>query len=173
MTGLGASRRVVLFDIPCSRSSTCYETRLVVAHELAHVRHRDVQRGLVFGVLVAPAMMHAAAALSRSLHGEQPAAEAGPALLPALALSLGVVGTATQALACQLSRRSGGALGDAFSLRLTDASEPFISFERRLVSQETVFDPAPPRALVALLYEPSADAHADRHRDRVTSRGVR
>jgi len=39
---------------------------------------------------------------------------------------------------------------DAFSLALTDASEPFISFEQRIVRQNLA-DPAPPRWLVRLM----------------------
>ena len=45
VTGLGPTKRVVLFDTLLDRYSRD-EVRLVVAHELAHVRHRDVPRGL-------------------------------------------------------------------------------------------------------------------------------
>jgi Zn-dependent protease with chaperone function len=53
VTGLGATKRVVLFDT-LLRDFTSEEVDLVVAHELAHVRHRDVPRGLLFLLVVAP-----------------------------------------------------------------------------------------------------------------------
>ena len=45
VTGLGPTKRVVLFDTLLDRYSRD-EVRVVVAHELAHVRHRDVLRGV-------------------------------------------------------------------------------------------------------------------------------
>ena len=45
VTGLGPTKRVVLFDTLLDRYSRD-EVRMVVAHELAHVRHRDVPRGV-------------------------------------------------------------------------------------------------------------------------------
>ncbi len=53
VTGLGPTKRVVLYDT-LIRDFSRAETRLVVAHELAHVRYRDVRRGLVYLALVAP-----------------------------------------------------------------------------------------------------------------------
>ena len=47
VTGLGATKRVVLYDT-LLRDFTPDEVDLVVAHELGHVRHRDVPRGLLF-----------------------------------------------------------------------------------------------------------------------------
>ncbi len=48
VSGLGATKRVVLYDTLLS-SSTAAEVDLVVAHELAHVAHRDVLKGTVIG----------------------------------------------------------------------------------------------------------------------------
>ena len=45
VTGLGPTKRVVLFDTLLDRYSRD-EIRVVVAHELAHVRNRDVPRGV-------------------------------------------------------------------------------------------------------------------------------
>jgi STE24 endopeptidase len=172
VTGLGATKRVVLFDT-LLREFTREETRLVVAHELAHVRHRDVARGLGHLALSAPAGMYAAAMLARRLQrapggpaaaGARLTTHAGMAVesapngrtdaataaaLPALALSLGVVSAAVGSLACALSRRV-EARADAFSLSLTDAPESFVAFERRIVRQNLA-DPDPPRWLVRLL----------------------
>src|SRR5450755_80125 len=54
VTGIGPTKRVVLFDTLLDRYSR-NEVRLVVAHELAHVRHRDVPRGMLYAAIVAPA----------------------------------------------------------------------------------------------------------------------
>lgn len=48
VSGLGATKRVVLYDTLLS-GSTPPEVDLVVAHELAHVAHRDVLKGTVIG----------------------------------------------------------------------------------------------------------------------------
>jgi STE24 endopeptidase len=144
VTGLGATKRVVLFDT-LLRELTRDEIRLVVAHELAHVRHRDVPRGLLHLALSAPAGMYAVARLTRRL--DRPGAEqASAATLPALTLALGVVSAAVGSVACGLSRQV-ERRADAFSLTLADAPEPFISFERRIVAQNLA-DPEPPRWLV-------------------------
>lgn len=147
VSGLGATKRVVLFDT-LLRELTREETRLVVAHELAHVRHHDVPRGLAHLALSAPAGMYAVAQLTRRLDrsGAQPASAA---TLPALVLALGLVSAAVGAVACGLSRTV-ERRADAFSLTLADAPEPFISFEQRIVTQNLA-DPDPPRWLVGLM----------------------
>jgi STE24 endopeptidase len=145
VTGLGPTKRVVLFDTLLQRF-TPEEARVVVAHELGHVRHRDVHRGLVYMALVAPAALQAAAALARQL---RPAGQdADVATLAALALAAGVVGALLGPAAGPLSRTV-EVRADVFSLRLTDAPEAFISFERKIVAQNLA-DPDPPRWLVAL-----------------------
>jgi STE24 endopeptidase len=147
VSGWGATKRVVLFDT-LLRELTREETRLVVAHELAHVRHRDVPRGLAHLALSAPAGMYAVAQLTRRLDrsGAQPASAA---TLPALVLALGLLSAAVGSIASGLSRAV-ERRADAFSLTLTDAPEPFISFEQRIVTQNLA-DPDPPRWLLALM----------------------
>jgi STE24 endopeptidase len=139
VTGLGATKRVVLFDT-LLESFTPAETRLVVAHELAHVRYRDVQRALAFTAAVAPFGALAAAALAPR--------GTGGASLPGLALAASAaaapVGVVSNALSRSVERRA-----DAFSLRLTDDPEPFVSFERR-IALRNLADPDPPRLLTAL-----------------------
>jgi STE24 endopeptidase len=144
VTGLGATKRVVLYDT-LLENFTRDEVRLVVAHELAHVRHRDLQRGLLFLVLVAPVALFAGQRLTERLSS----AGATPAVLPAAALSLAVVSGVAGVVSNQLSRRMEAA-ADSFSLRLTNAPEPFIGFERR-ITLRNVADPDPPRLLVALM----------------------
>ncbi len=154
VTGLGRTKRVVLYD-NLLKDFTRDEVRLVVAHELGHVHYRDVPRGLLYIALVAPAALYAAALLTRRLAPSEP--RPGPAALPALALSIAVVSIGVTVIANQLSRRI-EARADSYSLRLTDAPEPFIGFERG-IALRNVADPDPPDWLVALLatHPPTVD----------------
>ena len=52
--GLGHTKRVVLYDTLLERF-TPEQVRLVVAHELGHVKHRDLARGMLWVAIVAPA----------------------------------------------------------------------------------------------------------------------
>jgi STE24 endopeptidase len=153
VNGLGATKRVVLYDTLLRRFSRD-EVRLVVAHELGHVRHRDLLRGLLWLALVAPfgllAVQRLTEALTPQAGGDldglglrrRAAEPAGPAVLPALALSLALVATLLGTLSNQLSRRV-EARADAYALRLTGTPAPFIGFERRIALQN-VADPEPP-----------------------------
>src|SRR6201999_1206608 len=53
VSGLGRTKRVVLYDT-LIKDFTPAETRLVVAHELGHVRYKDVPGFLLWTALVAP-----------------------------------------------------------------------------------------------------------------------
>lgn len=147
VTGLGSTKRVVLFDT-LLRDFPPAETRLVVAHELAHVRHRDVPRALLFLVLVAPAAMFAAARLTRAW-GPRDDRPPGPATVPALFASVALVAVLVVALSGQLSRRV-EARADAFALGLTGDARTFIEQHRRLAVRN-VSDPDPPRVARLLL----------------------
>jgi STE24 endopeptidase len=154
VTGLGRTKRVVLYD-NLLKDFTRDEVRLVVAHELGHVHYRDVPRGLLYVALVAPFALMAAAGLTRVLAPDEP--RPGPAALPALALSVAVVSIGVTTIANQLSRRI-EARADSYSLRLTDAPEPFIGFERG-IALRNVADPDPPEWLTFLLatHPPTVD----------------
>ena len=142
VNGLGASRRVVLYDTLLS-SFTPAEARSVVAHELAHVRYRDVPRLLLYLGLIAPGATRAIARLAERL---QRSAAPG---LPAIALAGGVVSSALGVVSRQLSRAV-ERRADAFSLELTDEPDAFVSFEQR-ITRQNLADPNPPRWLSALL----------------------
>jgi STE24 endopeptidase len=154
VTGLGRTKRVVLYD-NLLKDFSRDEVRLVVAHELGHVHYRDVPRGLLYVALVAPAALFAAAGLTRRLAPPDP--RPGPAALPALALSVAVVSIGVTVVANQLSRRI-EARADSYSLRLTDAPEPFIGFERG-IAVRNVADPDPAGWVVFLLgtHPPTVD----------------
>jgi STE24 endopeptidase len=144
VAGLGPTKRVVLFDTLLDRYRRD-EVRVVVAHELAHVRGHDVPRGVVFAAIVAPAGALAVQRLSLLLCAERGSAST----LPALAFSAGLVsapiGLIANGLSRALERRA-----DAFSLELSSAPDAFVSFERAIALQN-VADLDPPRWVTAVL----------------------
>jgi STE24 endopeptidase len=152
VAGLGPTKRVVLFDTLLDRYSRD-EVRVVVAHELAHVRNRDVPRGMVYAALVAPAAALAVQRLSWALSPER----GTPAAIPALALAATAVAAPTGLIGNRLSRAI-ERRSDAYSLTLTGAPEAFISFERAIALQN-VADLEPPRWLTSLLatHPPTAE----------------
>jgi STE24 endopeptidase len=138
VNGLGHTKRVVLYDNLLNDFSRD-ETRLVVAHELGHVRYDDVPRGLLWLAIVTPFGLFAASRMTLRLapREERP----GPAVLPALALSVAVVVFLITTVSNQLSRRV-EARADSYSLQLTDEPDAFISFQRR-IALKNVSDPDP------------------------------
>jgi STE24 endopeptidase len=139
VNGLGRTKRVVLFDT-LMRDFTRDEVNLVVAHELGHVRHDDVPRLLAYMAIVAPVGTLAIARVTEALQPDGD--EAGPRAVPALALAAMLVLAPVNAIANRLSRRI-EARTDAFALRLTNAPEPFIGFEKR-ITVKNIAEPEPP-----------------------------
>jgi STE24 endopeptidase len=139
VAGIGSTKRVVLYDTLVNDFSPA-ETRLVVAHELGHVRHRDVRNGLIWLAIVAPFGMWAAAVLAERLAPR--GAALGPRAVPAVALSLALVAPALTMVSNQLSRDV-ERRADAFSLELTGDPRTFIAFHERLAIKN-VSDPEPP-----------------------------
>ena len=144
VAGLGPTKRVVLFDTLLDRYGRD-EIRVVVAHELAHVRGRDVPRSVLFAAIVAPGAALAVQRLSWLLSAER----GTPATLPALALSAGLVSGPIGLIANRLSRAL-ERRADAFSLQLSGAPDAFVSFERAIALQN-VADLDPPRWVTAVL----------------------
>jgi STE24 endopeptidase len=137
VTGLGPTKRVVLFDTLIDRYQRD-EIRLVVAHELAHVRHRDVPRGLLYATIVSPTAALAVQRLSWELSPERGTAAALPAVALAAMLITGPVGLIGNRLSRALERRA-----DHFALELAGAPDAFVSFERTIALQN-VADLDPP-----------------------------
>jgi STE24 endopeptidase len=136
--GLGSTKRVVLYDNLLNDFSED-EVRLVVAHELGHVRYHDVPRGLLYLAIVAPVGMFAVARLTERL---APGTGGTPAAIPAVALSLALLVPAISLISNQLSRDV-EARADRFSLELTNAPDALIGFQKRIVVKN-VSDPEPP-----------------------------
>jgi STE24 endopeptidase len=146
VAGLGRTKRVVLFDT-LLREFKPDEVRLVVAHELGHVRHRDVPRGLLYLAIVAPFGMLAVARLGERL---APRGALGTAAaVPGTVLAISLMAPAVTAISNQLSR-SVEARADQFALELTREPRTLIDFQRRITVQN-VSDPDPPPAVQFLL----------------------
>jgi STE24 endopeptidase len=144
VSGLGPTKRVVLFDTLLDRYSRD-EIRLVVAHELGHVRHRDVPRNVLYAALVAPVGALAVQRLSWVLSAER----GTPAMLPSLALAAALVSAPLGLIGNRLSRAV-ERRADQFALELAGAPDAFISFERS-ISLQNIADLDPPRWVSRLL----------------------
>ena len=143
--GLGHTKRVVLYDnlIEDFRPG---EVRSVVAHELGHVKGRDIGRGILWIAIVAPAGMWLVQRLTEAIGGRargERGARAGPALLPALAFSLALVSFALTCAGNVLSRQV-EARADSYALELTGDSRAFVELERRLALRNLA-QPDPPK----------------------------
>ena len=151
--GVGSSRRVVLYDTLLEDFPPA-QVRLVVAHELAHVRYRDIWRGLLFIALVTPAAFFAVSRLVRAWgpgdgEGGDPDPPAGPATVPALTAAVTLMVFLVTLVSNPLSRGV-EQRADSYSLELTGEAPAFISQQRRLALQN-LSDPDPP-ALSRLLF---------------------
>src|SRR5205085_7305728 len=144
VAGVGPTKRVVLFDTLLERYDRD-EVRVVVAHELAHVRNRDVLRGIAYAAIVAPATALAVQRLSWSLSADRATARALPALALAAALVAAPTGLIGNRLSRAIERRA-----DTFSLKLSGTPGAFISFHRSIAVQN-VADLTPPRWVSGLL----------------------
>jgi STE24 endopeptidase len=144
--GLGHTKRVVLYD-NLIEDFPHAQVRSVVAHELGHVKHDDVPRGLLWVALVAPAgtflVQRLAERFARGALGGP--AKPGPEALPAVILSFALVSFALTCAGNGLSRQV-EARADAFALELTRQPDAFIELERSLATRN-LGDPDPPELL--------------------------
>src|SRR4051794_6474047 len=76
VNGIGHTKRVVLYD-NLLREFSPDQVRSVVAHELGHVKHRDVPRGLLWLAIVAPAGVLVVPGLTERLAREADAGGGG------------------------------------------------------------------------------------------------
>ncbi|HEV2875027.1 MAG TPA: M48 family metalloprotease [Thermoleophilaceae bacterium] len=149
--GLGHTKRVVLYDNPIAGFPRD-EVRMVVAHELGHQKHNDLIRGLAWLALVAPAgtylVQRLAEAFARREGLGDPRVRPGPAVLPAIALAIGLVTFGMGAASNVLSRQVEGR-ADSYALSLTRDPAAFVQLERRLAIRN-LSDPDPPGLLHVL-----------------------
>jgi STE24 endopeptidase len=146
--GIGSTKRVVLYDNLLRRANRP-ELESIVAHELGHVKHDDVLRGLAFLVIVAPLGLLFAGELGAALARRAGVEPRGPAALPAYVLGLAVAALVLGVPGNQLSRQV-EASADTFALQLTHDPRALIQVQRRL-ALSSVSDPDPPDVVTALI----------------------
>ena len=152
VSGLGGTRRIVLFDNLLDASEP-RQIRLVVAHELGHRRAGPVERGtllamagsaavvlVLWGLLSWPALLEAIGAFGPG----------DPRVAPFLFLVVGVFEIIGLPFGAALSRRWERE-ADRSSLELTRDPEAFESAHRRL-ARANLADLEPPRAVYGLLF---------------------
>lgn len=133
VSGLGSTRRVVLYDT-LLEGAPPEEVDLVVAHELAHVARGDVRNatllgigGLIVGVGILALLLRSSAVLAAT--GARTPAD--PRIVPFIAAFVVVAGLATAPLQSLISRRAEAA-ADRFAIALTGDTQVAISLEQRL-----------------------------------------
>jgi STE24 endopeptidase len=145
VSGFGRTRRIVVHDT-LLRGAPPREVVSVTAHELGHVKHRDVPAGTVIGALGCALGVLVLAVVVRwppllSAAGVERFAD--PRSIPLLA-ALAAVGSALAGPGvCAVSRRA-ERRADAYALRLTGDAAGFVAMQHRL-AVANVADPNPPR----------------------------
>ena len=152
VSGLGATRRVVLFDT-LLEEATEPELLTVVAHELGHRRFRHVAAGTALAMAGAVATVGALWALLSSDAVLDAIGADGPGdarVAPFALLVASLLGLVAAPLLAALSRRWEYAC-DAFAVRQTRDLAAFESAFTRL-SQANLPDPSPPRLAYLWLF---------------------
>jgi STE24 endopeptidase len=146
--GIGSSKRVVLYDNLLDRADRS-ELDSVVAHELGHVAHDDIFRGLAFVAIVSPFGILFARELAGAVTARRGIDRASPAAIPAYLFALAVAAFIVNVPGNQLSRKV-EASADEFALELTRDPRALIEVQRHL-SRASLSDPDPP-ALLRFLF---------------------
>ena len=169
--GLGRTRRILLFDTILDFEPR--EVESVLAHELGHLAHRDLWRGLAVQVLVTlAAFAIAGRALDAGVvwwHLDSPADPAG---LPWLALVLSAVGLVTVPLANAYSRYM-ERRADDFALRVTGDPDAFVGAMERLAGLNLAERSPHPLKELLLYSHPSIDRRIARARASVVPAAAR
>jgi STE24 endopeptidase len=151
-TGLGATKRIVIYDTLVRRSDP-EEVELVLAHEMGHWKHADIWKGIglsLIGLFVALWVGARAvewAARRPVFHLAGPADVAG---LPVFLLAVSLLSLASMPLQNAISRHFERE-ADRASLVLTGNPAAFIRSEVSL-ARSNLSDLTPPRPLVWLFY---------------------
>jgi STE24 endopeptidase len=139
--GIGPTKRVVLYDNLLDEAERP-ELNSVVAHELGHVAHDDIPRGLAFVAIAAPLGLLFVRELGSAIARRAKADLASPAAVPAYMLAIAVTTFAIGIPGNQLSREVEKS-ADWFALRLTDDPRGLIDLQRQL-AETNLSDPDPP-----------------------------
>jgi STE24 endopeptidase len=139
--GLGPTKRVVLYD-NLIEGVERDELHSVVAHELGHVAHDDIPRGIAFFAIVAPFGLLFARELAAPLARRAGAPAGTPLALPAYFLGIAAASFVLAVPGNQLSRQV-EASADTFALELTEDPQGLIDLQQRL-AETNLSDPDPP-----------------------------
>jgi STE24 endopeptidase len=154
VSGLGRTRRVVVYDTLLAAAGPAGgadEVVLVVAHELAHVRHRDVLWGTVGAAALAAVSVLAAVALFDLGPVQRALGVSGlgdPLAAPGLLLLAALGGLVAAPVASAISRWA-EARADWVSLEVTRDPVTAVAVERRLALQNRA-DLRPNRLLMVM-----------------------
>ena len=145
VSGFGSTRRIVVYDTLLD-SSSAEEIELIVAHELGHVKNRDVIWGTALGAVAVALLVCVLAALGRwewlLARGSVPSLGDGRAIALVLAV-FAVVGFATGPAQALVSRRV-ETRADVHALDLTRDPASMIAMQKRLsVRNLSDLDPSP------------------------------
>ncbi len=145
--GIGPTKRVVLYDNLVEEADRP-ELESVVAHELAHVAHDDIPRGIAFVAIVAPLGLLFVRELGGALAARGGFAASSPAAVPAYLLAIFAATLILNVPGNQLSRKV-EASADHFALELTDDPQALVDLQLRL-ARTNLSDPDPPELLQVL-----------------------
>lgn len=144
VSGFAGSRRVVLYDNLVDLVPPA-EVRVVVAHELAHARYRDVLTGTLLGAMAAAGAPAGLALLLTSRRLRRRCDVSGPedpAVVAFLLAAFAVVGFVSSPVESGISRAI-EARADRASIIATGEPEVFVRMQRELVLRN-LSDPSPP-----------------------------
>lgn len=151
-TGLGGTRRVVLYDTLVT-TATPEEVELVLAHELGHWRRHHIWKGIALGAASTLAALWLIARLLSVAAGSGRFGFIHPAdvvSLPLMLLLFAALNVVTMPIQVAISRTFERE-ADLESLRLTDNPEAFIASEIKL-ARANLADVQPPKVIVWSLY---------------------
>jgi len=150
LVGTGRTRRIIVSDTLLGEYSED-EIEVVMAHELGHHVHRDIQVAMMAeSALIVAALFSAAGALNASWRVLGLAAPSDVAGLPLLLLAGGAVMLAGSPLLHALSRRNEWR-ADRYALEMTRHPGDFISAMKRLAAQNLA-EEDPGRAVMWLFH---------------------
>lgn len=157
VSGFGSTRRIVVYDNLLTVASEP-ETKVIIAHELAHARYNDVARGTLIGALAAATgagllgLVLTSGTFTRWAGVAQPH---DPHALALALLTLTLLVTLTGPLQMAISRRL-ETRADVAALAATSDAQAFTTMQRNLALRN-ISDVRPPRWVYLLSYShPSA-----------------
>ncbi|MGK2933187.1 MAG: M48 family metalloprotease [Solirubrobacterales bacterium] len=141
VNGIGSSKRVVIYDNAIQELSDT-ELSALIAHELSHVESNDLYRGLAFAILVIPIGVLFVQVVTTALVRRRGDDLEGPAIIPALALTISLATLVLMVPGNMLSRDI-ESHADRSAVELTESPEGLIGLQVRL-AESNLSDPDPP-----------------------------